>query len=295
MEKNLKWNGRSYGGRFGNGVFAVLLRFGRMPAYVLMAFVALFFMLFRRRQCAASSEYLSARFGEKVGAVSWRAYRHLFSFGTAIIDKYAYFSGAKIEISDECGAEILESLSRGKGAVLVVSHIGGWAISGGRLAEYDCPTGVVGISAEHDYIEKMKNRRLVRKEPKMIARADDPFSMVAAMSLLRKNGIVAMHGDRYAGGKFARVQFLGRDVRLPVSAFALAAKTGAAVFNVFCVRTRSGGYKMTASRGLVIPNLRGAELDAALADAARAYAADIECVLREHPFEWFNFYPFWLQ
>ena len=51
LKKSVKWTGKSYGGRFGNARFAFLLRFGVLPSYALVALVAAFFMVFRRRQC----------------------------------------------------------------------------------------------------------------------------------------------------------------------------------------------------------------------------------------------------
>ena len=294
-KNNLQWNGRSYGGKFGNKCFEVLLRIGKTPAYLLMSVVALFFLFFRRKQCAESSSYLSRCFDRKVGRFSILSYRHLFSFGMSIIDKYAYFSGADIECVDECKTVIQTVLKHGKGAVVVVSHIGGWAISGGKLAEYECPTGVVGVAQEHAYINDMMNKHRKRKEPQMIASADDPFSMISAMAMLRSNGVVAIHGDRYVAGKFAVVKVLGSEVRLPVSPYALASKSSAPVINVFCVREKLGKYRMFASEPLYLQNLRGDELSVEMQRGAEFYAKNLNSVLEKYPLQWYNFYPFWQQ
>ncbi len=292
---NLKWNGRSYGGKFGNKCFEILLRVGRLPAYMLMSVVALFFLFFRREQCAESSSYLTRCFGRKIKPISWLAYKHLFSFGMSIIDKYAYFSGADIECVDECKSVINSALEGGKGAVVIVSHIGGWAISGGKLAEYDCPTGVIGISSEHAYINEMMNKNRKRKEPQMIASADDAFSVVSAMALLRKNGVLAVHGDRYVAGKFATAKVLDSEVRLPVSAYALASKSSAPVINVFCVREKVGKYRMFCSSPFYLQNLRGEALLSEFQKATDFYAKNLNSVLKKYPLQWYNFYPFWQQ
>lgn len=295
MENKLRWNGKSYGGKFGNACFVFLLRCGTLPAYALLTVVAAFFMLFRRRQCAESSLYLSKIFGRKIRAVSPECYAHLFSFGRSIIDKTAYFSGADIKTRDFCRKPIEAALERGKGCVVVVSHIGGWAISGGELAKYPYPTGVIGVSNEHEYIEKMLARDIKRRPPQMIASATDPFAFVAAFSLLRKNGIVAVHSDRYVAGKFAEVEFLGEKVRIPVSAYALAEKSGAALAVVFCTREKSGVYKMFSTRTFVPSKTDAPTFDARAKLFAENYARDIEAVLAAHPYQWYNFYPFWRQ
>ncbi len=294
-ENNLKWTGRSYGGKFGTRCFAMLLRLGMLPAYALLIFVAAFFMLFRRNQCAESSKYLSKIFKRNVSPISIKAYRHLFSFGMSILDKYAYFAGREIACEDLCKEKILRARESGQGVIVVVSHIGGWALSGAKLAEYDCLAGIIGVSREHAYIEEIARERSVRGLPKMIAFADEPMAVVAALSHLRQNGVLAIHGDRFLGGKFARVKFLGEDVRLPVSAYALASKTGAKLLHVFCVREKFGKYKMFASDAVEIPNLRGAAFDADMEKFAQAYVCDIEDVLKKYPYQWYNFYPFWQQ
>ena len=293
--KNLKWTGKSAGGRFGNAWFAMLLRIGVFPAYVLLIFVAAFFMVFRQRQCAESSSYLSRIFKRKINGISWNVYKHLFSFGMSILDRYAYFSGANIECVDECKNKILSARNRGKGVVLVVSHIGGWSISGGKLAEYECPTGVIGVSQEHEYIENMAEARRTRKLPNMIATSDDSMAMITAASMLRRNGIVAIHGDRYVAGKFVKTHLLGSEVRIPISAYALAAKTGASIVNVFCVREKIGKYKMFCSDIRVLENLRGTEMLQQYQTCADLYMQDIEKLLTNYPYQWYNFYPFWMQ
>ncbi len=294
-EGGLKWTGRSYGGKFGTQTFALLLRVGMMPAYALLVFVSAFFMIFRRKQCAESSKYLSRIFKRRVLPISVKAYCHLFSFGMSILDKYAYFAGREIDCEDLCKEKIMDARQSGKGVIVVVSHIGGWALSGAKLAEYECSTGVIGVSREHDYIEDIAKKHVVRGLPKMIASADEPMAIVAALSLLRKNGVLAIHGDRFVGGKFANVDFLGAKVRLPVSMYALAAKSGAKLINVFCVREKVGKYKMFAFAPMEVPNLRGELLDDALANCAQTYAKNLEEVLKEYPYQWYNFYPFWQQ
>lgn len=293
--KNIRWSGKSYGGRFGNACFAFLLRIGRTPAYALLVFVAAFFMLFRRRQCAESSKYLSVIFGKNIPPVSKQSYAHLFSFGRSIIDKQAYFSGANVEIDDKARAEIEKILEKGKGCVAVSSHIGGWAIAGGELAQYPCPTGVIGVSAEHEYISKMEEAHRRRNLPKMIATADDPFAMLAGLGILRKNGVVSVHGDRYIAGKFASVDFLGKKARFPVSAYALAEKSGASIAIVFCTREKSGAYTISVSRTIEPSSLPGASFQERSSAYAQAYADDIAKTLKSHPYQWYNFYPFWLQ
>ena len=291
----LQWTGRSYGGRFGNYCFALLLRGGMLPAYALLVFVSAFFMFFRRVQCAESSLYLQRVFKRKVSPISIDCYRHLFSFGMSILDKYAYFAGRKIECEDLCKDKILDARKDGKGVIVVVSHIGGWALAGGELARYGCPTGVIGLSREHKYIEDMARKHTVRQFPEMIASADEPLSVVAAVSLLRKNGVLAVHGDRYVGGKFAKATLLGEEVRMPVSAYALASKTGAKLLYVFCVRERMGKYKMFSSEAVNVPNLRGWQFDTTMSEFTQRYADNIECLLNDYPYQWYNFYPFWNQ
>ena len=56
-EAKLKWSGKSHGGYWGNLTFAVLLRAGMLPAYLLLFFVAAFFTLFLNH-CLVQYDYL---------------------------------------------------------------------------------------------------------------------------------------------------------------------------------------------------------------------------------------------
>ena len=66
----IAWSGKSYGGYWGTLSFLALLKIGLLPAYFLLAFVAAFFVLFRRGAVAPIADYLARISGRRVRGVS---------------------------------------------------------------------------------------------------------------------------------------------------------------------------------------------------------------------------------
>lgn len=291
---DLGWNGKSYGGYFGNKCFALLLKIGMFPAYLLLIFVAAYFMLFRRKICACGAEYLSKLFDKKVSSIGWQNYKLLYSFGVSILDKVSYFAGSKkIECKDFCEEKIRSLLAEKKGLVLVTAHIGGWAISEGELNKYNVEKGLLGADNEDENIAKILEQLKEIDSPNFIGNPTDAMGIIPAFSILKRGGIVAMHADRFAGGRFAEIEFLGGKIRAPLAAYILAAKAGAPILQVICVREKTFVYKMSPFDISKMNNARGTELEEAAATRAREFFSNIENVLKNHPYEWFNFYDFW--
>ena len=289
-----QWTGKSHGGYWGHKSFAVLLRFGMFPAYFLLVFVAAFFVIFRKKYTSGGAEYLGRLFGKKAGAVSWKMYRLVFSFGMSIIDRVAFFCGnGKIKCADGCEETIEKLISDGKGLIVLTAHVGGWQIAGSQLYKYGREVGIVGADNEDEKISELLDGGRVVDTPKVLGDAADTFSMLPAFSLLRRGGIVAMHGDRYAGGRFAKTEFLGGKVRAPLAAYVLAAKAGVPVAQISCVRESLFNYRMEVLDVFDFSPVPPSELIGAAEKCAKKFFGNLEKALRESPYQWYNFYNFW--
>lgn len=289
-----QWTGKSHGGYWGHKSFAVLLRAGMFPAYMLLVFVAAFFVVFRKKYTCGGAEYLGRIFGENIRAVSWKMYRLVFSFGISIIDRVAFFGGnKKIKCADCCEDAIRKLVSGGGGLVVLTAHVGGWQIAGSLLHKYGREVGIVGADNEDEKIAELLDSGRVVDTPKVLGDAADTFSMLPAFSLLRRGGIAAMHGDRYAGGRFAVVDFFGGKVRAPLAAYMLAAKAGVPVVQISCVRESLFNYRMEVLEVFSLSQVPQGALEDKARKCAEKFFANLEKKLRETPYQWYNFYNFW--
>lgn len=283
--KKIQWTGKSYGGYFGNWCFLKLLKFGMYPAYLLLVFVALYFQVFRPTACKGGLIFLQKVLGRKVGRFSYTLYKLLFSFGVCLLDRTAYFIGGnKISIIDDCENQIRDILESGKGVIVLTAHVGGWAISATQLEKYNRKLFIAGVDLEDSRLRELAES--VKKRGKSTINSDGAMGNIQAYSILRAGGIVAMHADRYAGGRFAEVDFFGEKVKAPISAYALANATNVPIIQTVCVREKLFTYRM-------IPfAISGAEKKSP-EKCAEIFMNNLESVMRKNPYQWFNFYDFW--
>lgn len=294
------WTGRTSGGYFGNWFFIQLIRWcGVWPAYFWLVFVAAYFTFAHRESYRASAEYLAHVFGS---VPWWRrrllVYRHFLSRGVTLVDRMAVWQGrSRIRCVFDGEDLFRQCLDHGRGIILVGAHLGCWELGGHFLSRLDVPVNVVMIDRESASIQSLLNSVGERKRERLriLTSDDNPLRSVPILAALRRGEIVALLGDRSFGGADVEVSFLGGTVRLPVGAYRLAAASGAPVFQVFVIREKLGCYRFVAfppesvSRGEI-------RSDQDLVQTrVRQYAARLETFVRQYPFQWANFFPYWQQ
>ena len=283
----LSWNGKTHGGYFGNLCFVMLLKLGLIPAYTLLIFVSAFFTVFRAKLCIYARKYLELVLKRKVGVFSLNLYKLNFTFGMSMIDRVAYFADSKkIRIEDNAESVIKSALSKGKGVLILTSHVGGWQISSGELLKYGVPVGLVGAKMEDEKIARLFDSQIKRSSPIYIGSMGDASGFLTAYSQLKSGGIVAMHADRYVGGRFETIEFFGKKVRVPSACYKLAEKSGAEIVQVVCIKKSFATYCMNAFK---------IDLSKGESKASEAFFGNLEKVLKENPYQWFNFFDFWGQ
>ncbi len=280
------WTGKSYGGYFGNKCFALLLKLGLFPAYLLLVFVAAYFMFFRRKACAGGVRFLSRADGRRVGAFSPETYRLLFSFGVCLLDRAAFYLGSgKIKIDDECKNVLEQLLAGGRGVVVLTAHVGGWEMSGAELFKYGRRVFVVGVDNEDPKIRALGESMRKINKPE-VSGGYGAAANIEAYAALKNGAIVAMHADRYAGGRYAEAEFLGGKVKAPTAAYHLAKAANAAVVQTICVREKLFSYRMFAFPPIDAANLVPEE-------CAQTFMRNLQAVAQKYKYQWFNFYDFW--
>jgi lauroyl/myristoyl acyltransferase len=181
------------------------------------------------------------------------------------------------------GGELLDGLPGG--IVSVTAHVGNWELAGRLLAtRLARRTHVVVTPDDAPALE-----RWVRRDGegmRFVPRAH-PSIGVELLAALRRGEVVALQADRALGtGGDVRIPFFGRPAPFPLGPFLLARAAGVPVVPAFCVLDRR--YRYTVRIGPSITVGRGGE-----EDAARAWVALLESVVREHPTQWFNFFDAW--
>ena len=278
----------------------IALTCGRRVARWVLHPITLYFVLFAPVPRRHSRRYLSRALGRPAG---WRdVYRHLFTFTATILDRVYLLSGRMhlFDVSVHGEALIDATLAEGRGAFLAGAHLGSFEAlravgqnrSGLRIAMVMYPDNARLINHALRAIAP-------HYQPKIIALGQRD-SMLAVRDWLDAGGLAGLLADRALPGESQRagsigVNFLGREASFSDGPFRLAALLRRRV--VFMAGLYAGGnrydVRFTALADFSQRAADPAAREQHIRDAVLAYAAQLESICREQPYNWFNFLDFW--
>jgi predicted LPLAT superfamily acyltransferase len=298
MTKSRAWKGNTGGGFLGQQGLIILFKiFNIRVVYAIMALVALFYMLFSR----SSYRAIYCFFRQQLGYSPWKAfagtYKNHVAFGQVILDRFAVFAGQKdifeVEIT---GNEHFNRLANGrKGFIVAGSHVGNFEISGYLIPAVKKPMNALVYAGETEVVRRNRAKILRKNNIHLIPVAGDMAHLFAVHAALQRGEVVSMTCDRSLGSpKSVECDFLNGKADFPVGAFALAAHFDVEVLCIFAMKASAKKYRV-----YVKPLQAGAAQDAKPAKRekteqyTRAFAKELESIVRQYPAQWFNYYKFW--
>ena len=171
------------------------------------------------------------------------------------------------------------------GLISLTAHVGNWELAGRLLARRTRRTTHVVVAEE----AARDLGRWVRRDGEGLrfvtrSRATVSLELVAA---LRRGEVVGVQGDRALGTRGdVMLPFFARPAPFPLGPFLLARAVGVPLVPAFCLLGSDYRYAMKVATPISV-HRDGEE------DAARAWVAMLEDVVREHPTQWFNFFDIW--
>jgi predicted LPLAT superfamily acyltransferase len=292
-----RWTGQSRGGVFGHWFFLALTRaFGRSVAYWVIYPVTFYFLFASPVARTASREFLR----RAVGPAHWlrsmiRTYRHLLAFARTMVDRAVFRTRGKsaFRYTEEGLHRIQEAAAAGSGAVLLTAHIGNWELAAGLLpASLGERLAVVAYEGERDRIAEFM-KRSGGPQLRVIDVGRDFLASLEMIRALRGGALLAVQGDRPMGGQVVSVPFLGREARFPVGPFMLAAVSGAPLIATFSLRVGPTAYRFFANEPQRLSFTAASSRDDQLRAWVEQYVRTLESLVRQYPYQWFNFYDFW--
>jgi Kdo2-lipid IVA lauroyltransferase/acyltransferase len=171
------------------------------------------------------------------------------------------------------------------GFISLTAHVGNWELAGRLLARQSArPTHVVVAPEEARQLERWVRRN---GEGVRFVTRSRPTVSLELVAALRRGEVVAVQGDRALGTRGdTMISFFGRPAPFPLGPFLLASAVGVPLVPAFCLLTAGYRYLVKVAEPLAVR--RGEE-----EDAARAWVALLEDIVREHPTQWFNFFDIW--
>lgn len=294
------WSGKRHGGALGNLFFVVMTRlFGRAPAYWCLYPVVLYFVLKLGKERRASMDWLDSVMGPAQGLERWRrTYLHLLWFARTVVDRVLFgASGPRLfTLKEEVGLHhIVDASGSGKGSILLTAHVGNWDFAGAMLrGKLKSPITIVAVENEAERVKKVLEKSTAVLRPRVVTVGKGELGALDMLRELREGHMLAMQGDRTLDDRVAVVDFFGRPAAFPVGPFVIAALAQVPVIPTFSFQAGTDGeYEMVAFEPKSYRFDRSQPREGQLKAWAQDYARTVESVMRQRPYQWFNFYDFW--
>lgn len=304
-----RWSSRSLAPELFHRIFYGTIRLaGQRAAYCLLFFVVSFYCLIPKVRDRARP-YLEKRFYSSKGvALFLHTFRLYWNFGCMLVDRSVLriLGRFHAEGSDE-DKNMLRSLYEKHGKlILLTAHAGCWQMGISFLDFVDAPKAVVMLM-ENGNVDRHAFRikpsgpaegESAKGEITIINPAGPLGGSIEMLNALNHGSVLCINADRIFGSDKHSVgtDFFGGRIKLPISAYKLAASTGAPVAIVFSARTGPGAGRFWVADVLHIPSgvdkgeIRGPE---AFTPFAENFAKQMEKFCQKYPWQFYNFYNMW--
>ncbi|MFO7750929.1 MAG: DUF2062 domain-containing protein [Desulfobacteraceae bacterium] len=294
-----KWSSRSVGSKWQHSFFYVMIKIGgRRLAYLILYFVAAYYVLFVPSVKKKTDPYLSKRF-PSAGLLRRTYHRYLMvlQLGKTLIDRavVGILGPQAITAGFHTDDDIQKLQNLDSGFILMVSHVGCWQVAMSALNRLEKPVNLLmhldqGDVDKHYYQHRQNSRR-----PFTII---DPKGFLGGgiemLTALKNDEILCVMGDRVFGSDTTSiaVDFLGRKAPFPASAYKIASLAQKPVVFFYSYKTGPASYEIKLGDILSIPAKTGRDRNHFIPHV-QAFAASLETFVEEHPFQFFNFYDMW--
>ncbi len=190
------------------------------------------------------------------------------------------------------GADFIDNtLKKGKGLMLLTAHLGNWELGGLLFNTLGYPMNVVTLVDENLKIDEVRKRWRRSRGIKSLTVGNSITAAKNIADVLAKNEIVAMLGDRVTKTNRMKIKFFGKETYFPTGAIILSLLTGAPIVPGFVLYKGKGKYYGVAEKPIYAEGTGNREKD--IKETLEKIIRVFEKYIRQHPDQWYNFYPFW--
>lgn len=178
------------------------------------------------------------------------------------------------------GTEHLErAFARGKGLILVMSHLGPWEYLAFLAHLKNIPSIILGKRIRNPYLYRWV---IALRNAADLKHTDKAEGARMVISELRQNHLVAIAIDQWAGNEEPWVDFFGRAASTTSLPVRLAKKTGCALIPAFCIRKACGEYEIEIQPEVPISENK----DKWLEETTKELNHILEEKIRDYPEQW---------
>jgi len=138
--------------------------------------------------------------------------------------------------------EIEPLFSQGKGTVVILGHIGNWELLATVFGKMTGKLNVIAKPMRNPLVDRWL---LDKRNASSVTTIYSAQALRRMMSVLKKDGIVAILIDQYMRQHGSAVPFLGKEAMTVSTAAGIALKTGCNVISVEAILSSDGSYDIT--------------------------------------------------
>ena len=274
----------------------VALGLGRSVARLVLLPITAYFMIRRAPERRASRAYLARVLGR---FPTWfEIARHFHTFAGVTLDRVYFLTGnlQRFDMRLVGIEELHRAMDLGRGVLLIGAHAGSFdALRAASTLRPDVTVRVV-LDAEHS---PALSAILKRLNPQIAAGIINPRKDGTAVALeigaaLNQGALVTMLADRgRPGNPTVRVDFLGQPAEFPAAPWQIAAALHVPI--VLCVGLYRGSNRYDLHFEMLTEKLQADRRKRLqqLHEVTQGFANRLGALLRDAPYNWFNFYDFW--
>lgn len=270
--------------------------FGRRVARLLLYPSVAYFLLAAPKPAAASRAYLQRVLGRAPRLAD--RWRHFFTFASCTLDRVFLLAGRThdLDVRLQRAPQVQQLLDARRGAVLLLAHVGSFEsmrVTGDDVREL--PLRIVMDRAHGGMYTAILERLDPALAEQIVDSADrGPELVLTLKAALERGEIVCLMADRVrADEPVVHVSLLGGEISLPIAPWVLAGLLQVPVITGFALYRGGGRYDASIDPFVDKVQLERRTRNADVQRVAQQYAQRLEKVLRDAPYNWFNFYDYW--
>lgn len=283
--------------------------------YFLIYCNAFIFLIFSKRARAESLLYQKQLKKYTNGAAPKRIspYSQLYSFALCLIEKMYGWLGRisyeKVITHDDDISALVDLLNHKKGAAIITSHLGNMELlrSLTTFNETGANTHFEVVIIMETNSTEIFNKVIEKINPaSVISTVNAKDIKLGTICMLQEKisqgALVVYSADRTgtASHHTLKHNFLGREAQFPYGVFLLTILLGAPAFFVFGLRNKTFSwgkveYDMFVERVTTALHSSKKERDKTISALCGEFVEKLEKYCCKAPYQWYNFYNFWLE
>ncbi len=289
----------------------------KLPNWLFFLFIypiAFFFYIFSKRGRVESKNYQKQlkQYTNGLSPKKISPFKQILSFSFCVVEKMAGWLGNfhydELITHDDDLKNLQTQLENGKGALLIGSHLGNIELLRG-LSSF----GEDGVNKKISITTIMElksteqfNKTLQEINPNVNFQVVDPStiginSIIEFQEQIENGGLVVITGDRTSAKARSRVirqKFLGKDADFPYGVFVLATLLKAPTYYIFGLREKTSmlnpKYNIFIEKSNIDFKNSNQKREEKITSLCTEFVQKLEKFCIKFPYQWYNFYNFWL-